>query len=174
MMRAKTLVADGYWSRIGSTNLNIFGLLTNWELDLLVEDRSFGAEMEAMLEEDLANAREIRLGGTGRRRKAQPERPLGRKDRLWRGSTGSGPRALSRATQVGAAAIRVDSALNEHGRGGRRGRAGRVASGHPLPASPRLAPGDRRVRAWCVGADPRRASGDDQLQSARSGASDAG
>lgn len=116
MTHAKTLVADGYWSRIGSTNLNILGLLTNWELDLLVEDPCFGAKMEAMFEDDLANAREINLGGKGRRYKARPERPLGRKDPLGRGSPGSGPRALSRATQVGATAIRVDGALGEHER----------------------------------------------------------
>lgn len=74
MMHAKTTVADGWWSRVGSTNLNVTGLLTNWELDLVVEDRRFGAQMEAMYEADLANAREIRLGGALLRQRPRPVR----------------------------------------------------------------------------------------------------
>jgi cardiolipin synthase len=66
MMHAKTAVVDGYWSLIGSTDLNLAELVTCWQLDLLVEDTHFGAEMEAMFEEDLAAAREILLGSTHR------------------------------------------------------------------------------------------------------------
>lgn len=66
MMHAKTAVVDGYWSLIGSTDLNLAELLACWQLDLLVEDTHFGAEMEAMFEEDLAAAREILLGSTHR------------------------------------------------------------------------------------------------------------
>lgn len=66
MMHAKTAVADGYWSRIGSTNLNLAELLACWQLDLLVEDKRFSVEMEAMFEEDLAAAREIRPGSRHR------------------------------------------------------------------------------------------------------------
>jgi len=93
-------------------------MLATWKFDLLVEDETFGAKMEAMFEEDLANAREIGLAGNGRHRKVRPERPLGRKDRLRRGSPGSGPRALSRATQVGAAMViwAGGDALNKHER----------------------------------------------------------
>ncbi|HEU4322420.1 MAG TPA: phospholipase D-like domain-containing protein [Roseiflexaceae bacterium] len=75
MMHAKTTVADGWWSRIGSTNLNMTGLLTNWEIDLVAEDPEFGAAMERMYEEDLADAREIRLGGPARRQQPRPVRP---------------------------------------------------------------------------------------------------
>lgn len=63
MMHAKTTVADGWWSRIGSTNLNVTGLVTNWELDLVAEDQRFGALMEAVFERDLTAAREVRLSG---------------------------------------------------------------------------------------------------------------
>ena len=38
MLHAKTAVADGRWSRVGSTNLNIASWATNWELDVVVED----------------------------------------------------------------------------------------------------------------------------------------
>ena len=68
MLHAKTAVADGRWSRVGSTNLNLASWATNWELDVVVEDEAFGAEMEAMYLEDLTNATEIVPGfGTKRR-----------------------------------------------------------------------------------------------------------
>ena len=41
MLHAKTAVADGRWSRVGSTNLNIASWATNWELDVVVEDAAF-------------------------------------------------------------------------------------------------------------------------------------
>ncbi len=44
MMHAKTSVGDGCWARVGSTNLNVTGLLTNWEMDLLVEDPRFASK----------------------------------------------------------------------------------------------------------------------------------
>ncbi|CAN5607710.1 hypothetical protein BH24GEM3_BH24GEM3_25490 [soil metagenome] len=81
MMHAKTSVADGWWSRVGSTNLNIAGLWMNWEIDLVVEDRRFAAEMEAMFLEDLAEAREIRLHPGRRRPRVHPERPRTRAER---------------------------------------------------------------------------------------------
>ncbi|CAA9243952.1 MAG: putative phospholipase D family protein, partial [uncultured Chloroflexia bacterium] len=64
MMHAKTSVGDGCWARVGSTNLNVTGLLTNWEMDILAEDPRFGAQMEVMYLEDLSHAREIRLRPT--------------------------------------------------------------------------------------------------------------
>ena len=36
MLHAKTIVADGRWVRIGSSNLNPSSLLANWEIDLFV------------------------------------------------------------------------------------------------------------------------------------------
>jgi cardiolipin synthase len=61
MIHAKTAVIDGFWSRVGSTNLNIASWLTNCELDVLVEDRDFGRQMQEMLLADLDNATEITL-----------------------------------------------------------------------------------------------------------------
>ncbi len=84
MMHAKTTVADGVWARVGSTNLNITGLVTNWELDVVAEDAEFGAQMEAMFERDLEHAREICLARRGRRRSAQPERRFTRTERAAR------------------------------------------------------------------------------------------
>ena len=38
MIHAKTIVADGWWSKVGSTNLNFSSLVANWEIDLVAED----------------------------------------------------------------------------------------------------------------------------------------
>lgn len=109
MMHAKTTVADGWLSRVGSTNLNVTGLLTDWEIDLVVESHSFGAKMEEMFENDLAASREIRLGGTDRRPRAEPERHIARaRPRLslgsgGSGSGGSGSRAVATAARAAGA-----------------------------------------------------------------------
>jgi cardiolipin synthase A/B len=92
MLHAKTAVADGRWSRVGSTNLNLASWATNWELDVVIEDEGFGAAMEAMYLEDLANATEIVPGfGTRRQvvRNLRHTRRLGRRAvRSHRGSVG--------------------------------------------------------------------------------------
>ena len=44
MLHAKTAVADGFWARIGSTNLNIASWMGNYELDVAVENRRFGED----------------------------------------------------------------------------------------------------------------------------------
>lgn len=83
MMHAKTTVTDGWCARVGSTNLNVTGLLTNWEIDLIAEDRDFAKQMEDMYEDDLAHAREIRLWGI-RRPRPRPERPESMAERVAR------------------------------------------------------------------------------------------
>ena len=77
MMHAKTTVADARFCRVGSTNLNVAGLVTNWEIDLFAEDADFGARMERMFEEDLDDAREVILEsrGPGRGLGTRPESP---------------------------------------------------------------------------------------------------
>lgn len=87
MLHAKTAVADGRWSRIGSTNLNLASWATNWELDVVVEDEDFGASMEAMYLEDLANATEI-VPGAGTRRKRALNLLSGARRRSQKGSIG--------------------------------------------------------------------------------------
>jgi cardiolipin synthase A/B len=59
MIHAKTAVADGAWSRVGSSNLNLASLVGNWELDVVLLDRGFAAEMEALFLRDLASAVEV-------------------------------------------------------------------------------------------------------------------
>lgn len=63
MIHAKTSVADGVWSRIGSSNLNAASLLGNWEIDVGVLDEDLAAQMEGLFLADLASSTEILLPG---------------------------------------------------------------------------------------------------------------
>src|SRR5215211_5580676 len=116
MIHAKTLVADGRWSKVGSTNLNFSSLFANWEIDLTVDDPGFASQMEQLFEEDLAGAREVHLVGTGRDQKVQPEREIDTTDRRAReGPVGSGTGSGGIVTRVGSAAIKKSGApLNTH------------------------------------------------------------
>jgi cardiolipin synthase A/B len=59
MLHAKTIVADGRWTRVGSSNLNPSSLLGNWELDVLVEDPALAEAMERQFRLDVARSREV-------------------------------------------------------------------------------------------------------------------
>ena len=59
MLHAKTIVADGRWTRVGSSNLNPSSLLGNYELDVLIEDRGLSEEMERQFRLDIAHSREV-------------------------------------------------------------------------------------------------------------------
>lgn len=61
MIHAKTMVVDGLWSRVGSTNLNSASLLGNWEIDVGVLDEDLAIQMEALFLADLASSMEIVL-----------------------------------------------------------------------------------------------------------------
>jgi len=61
MIHAKTMVADGIWSRVGSSNMNSASLLGNWEIDVGVLDEMLAAQLEGLYLADLASAVEIVL-----------------------------------------------------------------------------------------------------------------
>jgi cardiolipin synthase len=61
MIHAKTAVADRRWARVGSSNLNIASWMSNYELDVAIEDADFAGQMEDMYENDLQQATEIVL-----------------------------------------------------------------------------------------------------------------
>jgi cardiolipin synthase len=61
MLHAKTIVADGRWTRVGSSNLNPSSLLGNWELDVLIEDPALADAMERQFRLDIARSREVTL-----------------------------------------------------------------------------------------------------------------
>jgi cardiolipin synthase len=76
MIHAKTAVADGVWTRIGSSNSNLASWVTNRELDVTIKDHGLAAQMEAMFREDMENSTEVVLtrGSTG------VEKPVTRDD----------------------------------------------------------------------------------------------
>lgn len=100
MIHAKTAVADGRWARVGSTNLNIASWMGNYELDVAVENDTFGRAMEEMYLDDLEHATEIVLG------RKQRVVPAGRRRRPRHIKTGGG--SVSRA---GASAIRIGNTV---------------------------------------------------------------
>jgi cardiolipin synthase len=102
MIHAKTAVADGRWARIGSTNLNPASWVSNWELDVVIEDQRIGKKMEQMFIDDLENATEMVL--TERQRLApasKPKRSPGRRRLRKRIGDGNSSRAAAGAIQIG-------------------------------------------------------------------------
>ena len=63
MIHAKTMVADGIWCRVGSSNLNSASLLGNWGINAGVLDTDLATQMEALYLADLASSMEIVLPG---------------------------------------------------------------------------------------------------------------
>ncbi|OLD35011.1 MAG: hypothetical protein AUI19_02875, partial [Myxococcales bacterium 13_1_40CM_2_68_15] len=61
MIHAKTMLVDHRWARVGSSNLNVSSLLTNYELDLVAECEELTRELAAQFRRDLAASREIVL-----------------------------------------------------------------------------------------------------------------
>lgn len=98
MMHAKTAVADGHWARVGSTNLNVASWFGNCELDAVMEDGAFGAEMERMFLADLDNATEIVLE---RGRRLRPPAEPRRRREAGAARSGSAGRAAAGAVRVG-------------------------------------------------------------------------
>jgi cardiolipin synthase len=98
MLHAKTAVADGRWARVGSTNLNISSWFGNCELDAVVEDESFGREMEEMYIEDLTNATEVVLDAKQKvRAPGQPPHP----HPVMMSGSGSAGRAAAGVVRIG-------------------------------------------------------------------------
>ncbi|MBL8670501.1 MAG: cardiolipin synthase B [Alphaproteobacteria bacterium] len=98
MMHAKTAVADGCWSRVGSSNSNLSSWIVNRELDVAVIDRAFAHQMEAMFEHDIERSTEIVLD-LGRIRRAAPATP--RRRGAQRARSGAVGRLLAGAVGAG-------------------------------------------------------------------------
>ncbi len=59
MMHAKTFVADGLWTSVGTMNLDNRSIALNDESNLLVLDAAVGARMDSLFLEDLRYAQEV-------------------------------------------------------------------------------------------------------------------
>jgi len=99
MLHAKTAVADHRWSRVGSTNLNLVSWISNYELDVAIENEAFAATMAEQYERDLQRATEIVLTPRNRVRKSDGVEAGGPK----RAMSGSAGRAAAGAVSVGSA-----------------------------------------------------------------------
>jgi cardiolipin synthase len=62
MMHAKTMIVDGIWSTIGSSNFDDRSFRLNDEVNVNIYGEGIAATMEAMFQDDLAHSREISLG----------------------------------------------------------------------------------------------------------------
>jgi cardiolipin synthase len=76
VLHAKTAVIDGYWSTVGSTNLDMRSFLHNREVNMITLDAPFGAVMESAFNEDLKNSIEIT-------KEKWAERPASHRLREW-------------------------------------------------------------------------------------------
>ena len=104
MLHAKTAVADRRWSRVGSTNLNLVSWISNYELDVAIEDVAFAEAMANQYEKDLAQATEIVLTSRNRVRRSEPRVPTeAQAAAARRAMSGSAGRAAAGAVSVGSA-----------------------------------------------------------------------
>ncbi|MEO8134317.1 MAG: phospholipase D-like domain-containing protein [Betaproteobacteria bacterium] len=101
MLHAKTAVADRLWSRVGSTNLNLASWMSNYELDVAIEDRSFAEQMAEQYERDLLQATEVVLTRRNRVRRSVPRRRFESPGGARQAKAGSAGRAAAGAVGVG-------------------------------------------------------------------------
>ena len=100
MLHAKTAVADHRWSRVGSTNLNLVSWISNYELDVAVENERFATVMAEQYQRDLERATEIVLTQRHRVRRTDDGEGVEAPRRAMSGSAG---RAAAGAVSVGSA-----------------------------------------------------------------------
>lgn len=76
VLHAKTAVIDGYWSTVGSTNIDTRSFLHNNEINVMVFGAEFGNTMEQAFSEDLRHSIEIHADEWA-------QRPLGDQLKEW-------------------------------------------------------------------------------------------
>ncbi len=67
LLHAKTMVIDGIWATVGSTNLDHRSFALNEELNVVVYDRNLARRLEEVFEQDLANSRQVTYRDWSRR-----------------------------------------------------------------------------------------------------------
>jgi cardiolipin synthase len=84
MLHAKTVVIDGVWSTLGSTNMDLWSFLRNDEVNAIILGQDFGDEMEAMFAKDLESSNQIQLEQWKKRPfKERLKEPLSRLFQYW-------------------------------------------------------------------------------------------
>jgi cardiolipin synthase len=59
LMHAKTMIVDGVWATVGSTNLDNRSFALNEEINLVVYDRDVAGRLERAFEQDLKYAKKL-------------------------------------------------------------------------------------------------------------------
>ena len=59
MLHSKTMVVDGVWATVGSSNIDYRSFIHNDEANAIILGSSFGDEMERMFLDDVSDAAEI-------------------------------------------------------------------------------------------------------------------
>jgi cardiolipin synthase len=77
IMHAKTMVVDGYWSTVGSSNLDYLSFLHNHEANAVILGAAFATQLEDVYLADLGNAVEIDAKRWGERSLWQRTKELG-------------------------------------------------------------------------------------------------
>jgi cardiolipin synthase A/B len=67
LLHAKTMVIDGVWSTVGSTNLDSRSFALNEELNVAVYDAGVARRLEAIFDQDLRNSRQVTYKAWSRR-----------------------------------------------------------------------------------------------------------
>jgi cardiolipin synthase len=60
LLHAKTLVLDGVWSTVGSTNMDFWSFSSNDEVNAVILNHAFAVDMESMFARDLAESDQVR------------------------------------------------------------------------------------------------------------------
>jgi cardiolipin synthase len=76
LLHAKTLVIDGIWSTVGSTNMDFWSFSSNDEVNAVILSREFAITMEEMFARDLAESDQVRW-------EEWKKRPLSLKVKAW-------------------------------------------------------------------------------------------
>ena len=67
LLHAKTLVIDGVWSTVGSTNMDFWSFSTNDEVNAVILSREFAMEMEKMFASGSCGVRPDSMGRVGKK-----------------------------------------------------------------------------------------------------------
>jgi cardiolipin synthase A/B len=67
LLHAKTMVIDGVWSTVGSTNLDSRSFALNEELNVAVYDAGVARRLEAIFNQDLSNSKQVTYKSWSRR-----------------------------------------------------------------------------------------------------------
>jgi len=62
LLHAKTMVIDGIWATVGSTNLDHRSFALNEELNVVVYDSDVAGRLEEVFQQDLANSKQVTYG----------------------------------------------------------------------------------------------------------------